>query len=365
MCRAHECVCCCCIDEDIMSTNKGSLDTAAPNGSSSGKYFYVDYIVSLSLQYSGLLIMRLLLCFFIILLFLAVLVMTASRASSVEIHGESTLISLSDKIGALESKFMDLAQGLLAHLKNSNFQVERLTSCISLLPRSINIYVFPMWKKICKKVADDETLNSLFTILNMEIWNILDYKLLEHFIKKCGNQNLIREMGKYISELEKFKKGTLVVDFIECWEGHNREIPDYDEVKVKFDKHCLTLAQLDAFRKTLARKCIPSLLDYAGWIYYKHFQGGCFVVSWALPSQLVLLLKHHIRCMHRVLVKYGVKEVVLGGTVVYDHYKRSTHRGNVFITNENHANIFIILDRSYSHPNFLFSMQLREAVIPS
>ncbi len=239
---------------------------------------------------------------------------------------ESCLISTSDNIDTLETNFFDLAEGLLEHLKSSNFQVSKLTSCISLLPRSINIYVFPMWKKICKKLSDDETLNSLFTILNMEVWNILDYKLLEHFIKRCGNRKLKREMRSYVAELEKFKKQTLVVDFIECWEGHNREIPDYDEVKVKFDKHCLTLANLDAFRKTLTRKCIPSLLDYAGWIYYKHFKEGCFVVSWLFPSQLVVLLHHYIGCMHVVLVKYRVVEVVLGGVSVYDESK-SSQRG--------------------------------------
>ena len=261
------------------------------------------------------------------------MVMTLCASS---VHRESTLISLSDKIDDLESKFLDLAQRLLAHLKNNNFHVERLTSCISLLPCSINIYVFPMWKKICKKVADDETLDSLFTILNMEVWNILDYKLLEHFIKKCGNKKLKNELDKYVSGLKKFKKGTLVTDFVECWGSHNREIPECDEIKVKFDKRSLTLAQLDAFRKTLARKCIPSLLDYAGWICYKHFQGGCFVVSWALPSQLVPLFKYHIECMQRVLVDYEVKEVVLGGIVVYDHCKRSTNRGNI-ITDRKHA----------------------------
>ncbi len=247
----------------------------------------------------------------------------ATKTDPAHLPTESCLISTRDNI---QAKFLHLAEGLLEHLKSSNFQVSTLTSYISLLPPYVNIYVFPMWNKICKKLSNDETLNSLFTILNKEVWNILDYKLLEYFIKRCGNRKLKREMQSYVAELEKFKKQTLVVDFIECWEGLIREIPDYDEVKVKFDKHCLTLANLDAFRKTLTRICFPSLLDYAGWIYYKRFEEGCFVVSWLFPSQLVVLLHHYIGCMHVVLVKYRVVEVVLGGVSVYDQSK-SSQRG--------------------------------------
>ena len=220
----------------------------------------------------------------------------------------------------LELRFSDLAESLLSHLKNFGICVGKLTSLISLLPRSINVYVFPMWQKICKRINSDETLDNLFAILNMEIWNILDYNLLEYFIKRYGNRDLKRRMNGYISKLVRFKKDTLVMEFIECWDGHNRDIPDYEEVKVKFDKGSLTLADLDVFRKKLMRKCFPSLLNFAGWMYYKHFEEGCFLVSLLLPEQLAMLLKEHINSICMLLKEYQVKEVILREMVIYNSH---------------------------------------------
>ena len=233
---------------------------------------------------------------------------------------------LSDKITSIENKFSDLAGSLLCHLKSSNICVEKLTSWISTLPRSINVYVFPLWESLKEKISSSYTLDSLFAILNMEIWNILDFKLLEYFIKKAGADGLAERMKKYISELEKFKKETLVIDFIECWEGHNRDFPEYDELTIKFDKQSLTLTKLDKFRKTLVRKCIPSMLNYSGWIYYKHFKSGCFEVTWMLPVQLAMLVKRNIPTMCKVLESFKVQQVVVAGTSVYNPHKFS-YRG--------------------------------------
>ena len=221
----------------------------------------------------------------------------------------------------LELRFSDLAESLLSHLKSFGICVGKLISLISLLPRSINIYVFPMWKKICKRINSDETLDSLFTILNMEIWNILDYNLLEYFIKRYGNLDLKKRTNGYISELVRFKKDTLVMEFIECWEGHNRDIPDYEEVKFTFDIESLTLADLDVFRKKLMRKCFPSLLNFAGWMYYKHFKKGCVIVSLLLPEQLAMILKEHIISTCMLLEEYQVKEVILRKIIIYNSHK--------------------------------------------
>ncbi len=220
----------------------------------------------------------------------------------------------------LEHKFSSLVENLLTHLKNSNVGIDELTGRMSSLPRSINIYVYPMWVKVTRKVSTHKTLDNLFTILNMEVWNILDYSLVEHLISTYDNKELKEDMRAYISELNNFKSNTLVVDFIRCWEGHNRSISDLEEVKFKFEKDKLTLEHLDNFRKSLSRQCFPSLLDLAGWIYYKNFNTGCFVVTWLLPIQLAILLKHHMRCTHAVLAYYGVVEVVIGNRIVYDHH---------------------------------------------
>ena len=225
--------------------------------------------------------------------------------------------SLEEEIADLEHKFLDLARSLLLQLKSNNMRVEKLTACISLLPHSIKKFTNPMWKKICKK-KQIETLDCLFTVLNEKIWNILDYHLLEYFINECGNHDLKRRMKRYILELKNFKKKTLVIPFIKCWEGHDRDIPDYKELKVKFDDNNLSLADLDQVWKRLREKTFPSLLKYAGIMYHKLMEEGCCIVSWLLPDQLAQLLKEHIRRVHVLLKEYHVIQVMIGEVYIYN-----------------------------------------------
>ena len=178
------------------------------------------------------------------------------------------------------------------------------------------MYVYPMWKKIRRKIKPNDNLECLFAVLNGEIWNILNYHLLEYFIKKCGTQKLKQRMIKYIYDLNEFKKATLVSHFMKCWEVH-MNIPDFEEMKVKFSANHMTLADLDEFRKKVKHKCFPSILNY-WWSYYKSFEDGCFVVCWLLPDQLELLLKENIQYLHKLFMEYNVIEVILGEVSVYD-----------------------------------------------
>ena len=241
--------------------------------------------------------------------------------SSVTIHHnyiiESSFAALKQRIEDLEYEFSDLAGSLSLHLQCNDIGVEHLTRCISVLPSSVNIYVYPMWKKICTKTDTNKTLNSLFTILNKEVWNFLDYNLLQYFIKKFGDKDLRERMNDYVSELNKFKEETLVEKLIDCWDGHNRKIPDYEEVTFEFNKHTLTLARLDQFRKKLTENCIRPLEGFAEWIYYNHFHPGSFVVSWILPEQLAKLLLEHIKDIYMLLEEYQVRQVILRGTAIY------------------------------------------------
>ena len=212
--------------------------------------------------------------------------------------------------------------------------MEQLTGFISVIPRSVSIYVYPMWLEICNETKTNETLNSLFTILNMKVWNILDYNLLEYCIAKFGDNDLNKRMNHYISELNKFKEETLVVKFIECWEGHNREIPNYGEVVITFDIPTVTLADLDIFRKKLAKNCFPSLVNCAEWIYYNKFQPGSFVISWILPNQLAKLLLENIKDIYMLLEEYQVRQVVLRGTAIYTSQKPchgGKHNWSIFL----------------------------------
>ena len=147
----------------------------------------------------------------------------------------------------------------MTHLQNNGIKVEKPTSIIANLPCSIFSYVFPMWEKVCRKINDEDTLVSLLTILNMEIWfwtitfGVLYSKVWKSAFKEHDDDCFV--------ELDIFKKETLVVQFIDCWEGHNRDIPTYEGIMVKFKKHTSTLAKLDAFHKKLMTMCFQIFQD--------------------------------------------------------------------------------------------------------
>ena len=227
------------------------------------------------------------------------------------------------KIENIENEFSDLARRLFSQLKSKKISIEELKEWIIFLPRSINVHVFPWWKSLMKSIHSKCTLENLFAILNMKVWNILDFSLLAHFIKMCKSAELDERMKIYITNLEKFKEETLVRDFIECWEGHSRDFPEYAQLEAKFEKENLTLADLDAFRKLLTKECIPSMLNYSSWIYYKHFKPGCCKVTWMLPAQLAMLVKRNIPTMCEILESFQVLQVVVAGTTVYTPHKLS------------------------------------------
>ena len=227
-----------------------------------------------------------------------------------------TSTSLAVAIAYFEQEFSELAKGLQDHLKSNDTKVELLTTYISVLPYSVNVYVYPMWKKIRRKIKSNDNLEGLFTILNGEIWNILNYHLLEYFIKKCGTQNLKKRMIQYIYNLNEFKRTTLVLHVLEYFNAYTN-IPDYEEMKVKFKKNQMTLADLDEFQKKVKNKCFPSILEY-WWSYHRGFEKGCFVACWLLPDQLELLLIENIVYLHKLFMEYNVIQVILGEVSVYD-----------------------------------------------
>ena len=74
------------------------------------------------------------------------------------------------------------------------------------------------------------------------------------------------------------------------------------------------------FNRLITMKCFPSLSDFSGWIYYKYFELGCFVVCWMLPEQLALLLRKHINSIFNVLEEYQVTQVILRETTIYSSH---------------------------------------------
>ena len=223
----------------------------------------------------------------------------------------------------LDDEFTELSLSLLTHLENTNVTVKQLKGRISLLPGYISVCISPLWIKLRKKVEEfGDTMIDLFTAMHMQLWNFLDYYLLEHLIKKYGNENLKERMCEYLVKINCFKKNTLVIPFIESWRGHKHDIPEYIDLEVKFDLSDITLADLDRFRKKMKHECLPFLLDYASGMFYRYFNKGCVQVSWFLLERFSQLLRKNIEALHNLFEEYHVCLVKLKGDSIYSiNYK--------------------------------------------
>ena len=195
--------------------------------------------------------------------------------------------------------------------------VKKLKVHVSLLPGYISVCISPLWNKLQKKVKEVGNVIELFTAMHMQLWNFLDYYLLEHLIKKCGSDILKERMYKYVVKIDLLKKNTRIIPFIQCWDGHKRDIPEYIDLEVKFDKINITLADLDAFRKRMMRKCLPFLSDYASGMFYRYFNKGCVQVSWFLLERFSQMLSQNIKELHSLFEEYHVCLVKLKGDVIY------------------------------------------------
>ena len=197
--------------------------------------------------------------------------------------------------------------------------VEQVKKRISIPPEKVWVLISPLWNKLQKKKVEvSDTVTKLFEAMHMELWNFLDYYLLEHLIKKFGSVNLNKIMHEYVDKIEIFKKKTFVVPFFECWDGHKPDIPDdYVDLNVKFNLNNITLADLDKFRRKMEYTCLPFLLDYASGMNYRYLKKGCVQVSWFLPERFSQMFRKNINTLHSLFEEYHVCQVNLRGDSIY------------------------------------------------
>ena len=197
-------------------------------------------------------------------------------------------------IQKLECEFLSLGEKFQKFVENNQYTVKDLRSKLSWLPRDVNSHVFPLWSRVQDLVKENAMLDTLFSVLNADVWNFLDYYLLEHFIKTLADPELQKMVNEYIRKLDRFKETTLVQHFIECWPGHNRDlsiVSDCKELIITFNRNDITLKDLDDFRNNLRRKYFPPLSDFASLLYYHRLKTGSIIVSWLIHSELAALLE--------------------------------------------------------------------------
>ncbi len=143
-------------------------------------------------------------------------------------------------------------------------------------------------------IINKKCMEELFTYLDMNLWNFIDYTLLEYIIMRYGSPAIQQEMKDYVSELFDFQKKTTIAELIENWPGRKHIPPTYCNASAKIDlnpKEC-TLYHLNKIRIELAEKFLPTLSDFA--MILCNFSRSSIIVGWAIALDLVPALTNKI-----------------------------------------------------------------------
>ena len=129
-----------------------------------------------------------------------------------------------------------------------------------------------------------------------------------------------QEIERYAVKIDHFKRTTLVIPFIKCWDGHKllETIPDsVAELKVKCDINKFTLSRLDDLRHDILKKCVPFLSHFASVLYYHKMSEGSICVSWLFPDRFSLILKNRIQDISLILAQYHIVWVKINEECIY------------------------------------------------
>ena len=177
---------------------------------------------------------------------------------------------------------------LLNELQKNGANATDIIRHISLLPLQLIPECYRSTKKSFGELEKQNTLAGLFHFLNGQVWNFIDYHLLEYVISEFGSQHLKQCMQQYAIDLKEYKNHATVHEFMHFWP--RQKPPNYDDITVKLDKDpkLYTMRELDEFRQRLSVEFWPRLSDYAKFVtyHYSHDEGS-FIVTWILPPGLV------------------------------------------------------------------------------
>ena len=195
------------------------------------------------------------------------------------------------EITALETMYDDLVgkAGVFFSKRqalSSDFFVEFRLS-VAVLPTSLKYQHSYFLEHHSSQIAKATTVEEIFTILN-NYWNFLNCSLLAHIISKFGDEELKRELNRYITALQAFRTRTKISDFVLTCTSNPKPSPQRVSIKAKMDSEWepCTLEDAEKYRQYMAY--VSSLADYV--LYLERGAPGSIYLSWRVPNHAVNFL---------------------------------------------------------------------------
>ena len=222
----------------------------------------------------------------------------------------ATLETMYDDLVRKAGVFFSKQQAL-----SSDFFVEFRIS-VAVLPTSLKYQHSYFLKHHSSEIAKATTVEEIFTILN-SYWNFLNCTLLAHIISKFGDEELQRQLGRYITALQSFRTRTKITDFVQTCTSHPKCLPEYVGVKAKMGSEWepCTLEDAEKYRQYMAH--ISSLADYV--LYLERGAPGSIFLLWRVPNHAIDFLAAAMNS--KFLQCHCIEEVVIDD-VNLKKYKR-------------------------------------------
>ena len=229
------------------------------------------------------------------------------------------------KIAQLQDKYESLVTMTQEAVQAKSPTLTEFRNKITLrAPQPVRSELQMSLKEILPYIYNAKSIGEIFGFFNLyDIWNFLNYGLLQHIVKVYGDDKLHQKVEKYVALVDSFRKQTTLEVFWEAYPASKScpEIPSTlrESLKRVTFKHgnldvTASLDDIERHRQNLA--CHVSLPDLT--IILEDIKGGSVAIVWLVPPSVADRLEDEVqRGNVDFLEQHNILELEIQGSTVY------------------------------------------------
>ena len=113
----------------------------------------------------------------------------------------------------LQKDFMDLCVSTYRKMRETRFDVGRFKVSLHSCTTRVRDENRSFLHKLADDSNEDKTIDDVWKKL-CNYWNFLNYTLLHNLVNRISNEELSKQMKKYVEKIKTFKRNTRVIDYL-------------------------------------------------------------------------------------------------------------------------------------------------------